>query len=237
MLEGKTILVTGGTGQLGRAVCRELLLHGATVLTHFRREKKRRELLGFVGDLAQRRLQLDAVNPLSPEAAQEWVQSVLSGHDRIHGFVHTLGGIHPKQSVSRLSPEIWRSQFVLNLDSAFYMARALLPHFLQHRSGKLVFVSALGGLHGKAELAAYSAAKSGLIRLAEALAEETRDQNIQVNVVAPGILKTAENLSWGSEADAARWVPPERLAKVIAFLLSPASDDLTGVTIPVPGKM
>ena len=236
-MEGKIILITGGTGQIGRVLCKVLLAEGAQVVTHYRTETRREELEEFVGaDLAVN-LHLSARDPLSPDDVSSWIHETLAVLGRIDGAVHTIGGIHPRQPAHQLAIETWTQSLALNLDSAFFLARALLPHFLERGQGKLVFVSALAGLKGKAQYAAYSAAKGGLIRFAEALAEETKRHNVQVNVVAPGILRTPANLSWGSTEDAQNWVEPERFARTVLFLLSPDGDDITGATLPVTGGM
>jgi NAD(P)-dependent dehydrogenase (short-subunit alcohol dehydrogenase family) len=86
-------------------------------------------------------------------------------------------------------------------------------------------------------MGAYAASKSAVLRLTEALAEETKERGLNVNAVLPGIIDTPANRADMPAADTSRWVTPQALADVVAFLLSDAARAITGVGIPVMGRL
>jgi NAD(P)-dependent dehydrogenase (short-subunit alcohol dehydrogenase family) len=123
----------------------------------------------------------------------------------------------------------------LNVDSVLTSVRAVVPILLGQGGGKIINVGAIGGLTGRAHMAAYSAAKSAVIRLTEAMALELRERNINVNCVLPSIIDTPQNRTAMPDADPKRWVAPEALADVIVFLASNRSRAVHGAAIPVVG--
>jgi NAD(P)-dependent dehydrogenase (short-subunit alcohol dehydrogenase family) len=103
--------------------------------------------------------------------------------------------------------------------------------------GRIVTVASRSGLKGDPGLAAYNASKSVALRLTESLAAEVADKGITVNAVLPSVIDTPQNRAGGaSEEEAAKWVKPESIADVIAFLLSDAARDISGASIPIYGR-
>jgi|Deesub1362B_J571_1020462.scaffolds.fasta_scaffold00887_6 NAD(P)-dependent dehydrogenase (short-subunit alcohol dehydrogenase family) len=237
MLDNKVILISGGTGQLGQPLCRKLLLYGASLSTNYRSEKKKRELEESLLPAERNRLFFFHLDQFTEKTIQQWISVTLEHYGELNGLVHTVGGIHPKVHLWEMDVSTWRQSFELNVDTAFLLAKLALPVFLKQQNGSMVFVSALAGLKGRAQLAAYSAAKGALLRLVESIAAETGMKGIRTNAVVPSILKTSANLSWASEKEQEKWVPPEDLAEVIAFLLSDRSAAIQGAVIPVLGKL
>ncbi|HEY5798576.1 MAG TPA: SDR family oxidoreductase, partial [Burkholderiaceae bacterium] len=117
-------------------------------------------------------------------------------------------------------------------------AQAALPHLLA-ASGRraIVNVGALAALKGEMGKGAYAAAKAGVLRFTEALAEELKERDITVNAVLPSIIDTPANRADMGDAQAARWVAPDALAAAIAFLLADDSRAVTGACLPVAGRV
>jgi NAD(P)-dependent dehydrogenase (short-subunit alcohol dehydrogenase family) len=115
------------------------------------------------------------------------------------------------------------------------IAQALVPHLVQQGGGSIVTVGATAAAKGAARMGAYGASKSALIRLTEAMAAELKDHRIRVNCVLPSIIDTPDNRAAMPESDASRWVAPQALAEVIAFLCSDAARAIHGAAIPVTG--
>ena len=126
--------------------------------------------------------------------------------------------------------------FHINLATALSMTRAALPH-LKSAKGAIVNVGANAAAKAAAGMGAYTASKAGVHKLTESLAEELKDEGVRVNAVLPSILDTPANRADMGEADAARWVTPAALAKVIAFLLSADAAPITGALLPVTGRV
>ena len=125
----------------------------------------------------------------------------------------------------------------LNARTLVHVAHAVVPGMCERGSGKIVTVGAAAAARGAAHMGAYCAAKSALIRLTEAMSAELKDQGINVNCVLPSIIDTPDNRSAMPDADASRWVAPQALAEVIAFLGSDGARAIHGAAIPVTGRL
>jgi NAD(P)-dependent dehydrogenase (short-subunit alcohol dehydrogenase family) len=129
----------------------------------------------------------------------------------------------------------WNFLFDVNVRTLLNMAYAVVPRLLERGGGKVVNVGAFAAQKGVAQMGAYVAAKSTVIRLTETMAAELREKNINVNCVLPTTLDTPENRASMPKADPARWVALPDLANVIAFLCSDAARAIHGAAIPVTG--
>ena len=167
--------------------------------------------------------------------AARWTRS--SAHfGGLDGLVNTAGGFR-YETIETGSVESWDRLYAINVRTALLASQAALPHLVARGGGRIVFVGANAAGHAGLGMGAYAAAKSGVARLTEALAEEFKDRGITVNAVLPSILDTPANRADMPKADPARWVTPAALAQVIVFLLSDASAPITGALIPVKGRV
>ena len=218
----RVVLVTGAAGALGQAVVDTFAQAGATVAqldvvpldnTHY----------SAICDLT------DA------EACTAAVSSVVTQLGRVDVLANIAGGFTMGERVHETSAETWDFMFNLNALSVLNMARAVVPTLLAQGGGKLVNVGARAGLHGAGLMGAYSASKSVVIRLTESLADELKEQGINVNCVLPSIIDTERNRADMPDADFSRWVAPSALARVVLFLASSAADPIHGAALPVDG--
>jgi NAD(P)-dependent dehydrogenase (short-subunit alcohol dehydrogenase family) len=125
----------------------------------------------------------------------------------------------------------------MNLRSAVVSCKCALPALLERGAGRIINIGA-GAAAARAGLGmgAYTASKAGVQRLTEALAEELKDRQVTVNAVLPGTIDTPRNRLDMPKADFSRWVPPEKIARVIVFLASEDASAITGASIPVFGR-
>jgi NAD(P)-dependent dehydrogenase (short-subunit alcohol dehydrogenase family) len=222
----RTVMLTGAAGNLGRAVAGAFAATGANlVLLDLKR-----------GDLQDGERQLfitaDLLDAQSVAAA---VAKAVQRFKRIDVLCNIAGGFRMGPPVHETSDKDWDFLFDVNARTVLNMSRAVVPVMLEGRGGKIVNVGAFAAQKGAAQMGAYVASKSAVIRLTEAMAAELRERNINVNCVLPTIIDTPENRAAMPKADAKRWVAPQALADVILFLASDAARAVHGAALPVTG--
>lgn len=175
-------------------------------------------------------------------AAGRVVEQVIEEAGRLDVLVNNAG-ISRDHVIWKMSEAEWDEVLAVNLKGAFNFLHAAAPVFRQQRSGKVVNVSSINGLRGKAGLANYASAKAGLVALTRTTARELGASNVNVNAVAPGMIETpltmnlpAEVLEQSKrEAALGRLGRPQDVANVIFFLCSEQARQITGQVIVVDG--
>ncbi|MEJ8835378.1 SDR family oxidoreductase [Ramlibacter sp. AN1133] len=228
--QDRTVMVTGAAGHLGRAVAATFRARGA-----------RLALVGHDAASLRHAFPEDAGTLLLAADLRETAQvraatgEAVDRFGRIDALCHLAGGFRMGQAVHETTPATWDFLMDVNARSLVHVAQALVPHLIEQGGGSIVTVGAGAALKGAAHMGAYSASKSALIRLTESMAAELKEHRINVNCVLPSIIDTADNRAAMPEADPSRWVAPEALAQVIAFLCSDAARAIHGAAIPVTG--
>lgn len=230
-LAGQRALVSGGSGGIGAAVVAQLLKAGAEVSSLDRPDCP-------VPDGA-RGIGCDLADPHQLEQAL----AVLVDKGLAPDLLIHCAGITRDRVVWKLSDQAWSEVLRVNLDSAFQLIRALVPAMREKGSGRIVLVSSINGERGKIGQANYTASKAGLIALARTTAKETGRFGIRVNVVAPGLIRTAmtrelpaEILERAVEETALGQLgEPEDVAAAVLFLCAPMSRHITGQVLRVDG--
>jgi NAD(P)-dependent dehydrogenase (short-subunit alcohol dehydrogenase family) len=219
---GRVVLITGAAGALGQAAAARFAEDGATLA-----------LLDVIAIAGPHFAQTcDLTDPAACEAA---VKAVVAKLGTVDVLVNIAGGFAMGEAVHETTAATWDFLMGLNAQSVLNMARATVPVMLAAGHGRIVNIGAGPGQHGVARMGAYSASKSVVIRLTEAMAGELKHQGINVNCVVPSIIDTARNRADMPDADFSTWVRPEALARVIAFLASDAATPIHGVALPVTG--
>ncbi len=229
--EGKICLITGAAGNLGRAVAAAFASAGASLVLIDLDDKVLRSAFGRDDErkLVVRADLLDAASVAQAVAAVRF--------PGIDVLCNIAGGFRMGQPVHETPENVWELMLDLNAKSVINTARAVVPKMLAAGRGKIVNIGAVAGLAGKANMGAYSASKSAVIRLTESMSAELRDKGINVNCVLPSIIDTPQNRADMPKADPLRWVGPDALAEVILFLASDAARAIHGAAIPVAGRV
>jgi NAD(P)-dependent dehydrogenase (short-subunit alcohol dehydrogenase family) len=229
--KGQTVIITGAAGNLGHAVAAAFAAAGANlVLLDLNEDALKKTPTAGASDVLRQRVDLsDAV---SIAAA---VDAAIKRFGRIDALCNLAGGFHMGEKVHEITADKWDFMMELNAGSVLRMAQAVVPHMLKAGGGRIVNIGANSALGGKAEMGAYIASKSAVIRLTETMAAELRGHNINVNCVLPSIIDTPQNRAAMPKADPRKWVAPEALADVLLFLCSPAARAIHGAAIPVVG--
>lgn len=224
-LEGKVVVVTGGLGTLGRAVSGAAARAGATAIA-----------VDVVdGEPAAGVESSPALDLGDAKATDAALAAIAKKYGRIDALVNIAGGFR-WETVTDGSIDTWDMLYQMNVRTAVNASRASLAHF-PDSGGRIVSIAAAGIFRADMGMGAYTASKSGVARLTEALAEELKSRDITVNAVLPSIIDTAPNRKDMPDADFSAWVAPADLAEVILFLISDRASAVTGALIPVTGRV
>lgn len=241
-LVGKRILITGASSGIGRACAIECSKLGAEIVLVARREA---ELQKTKNALAEGRHHIRVIDLAIGEKLVGWCKEVTSHVGTIDGIVHAAG-ISKTLPVRATSFDDYRAVMNTNLDAAFFLAKGIRQRGVRGISCSIVFIGSVMSLVGQPGLVAYSASKSALVSMTKSLALELANENIRVNLLAPGHVQTA--MAMQAEAS----IPPEAMetiaknhplgigrpddiAHAAAYLLSDASRWVTGTTMIVDG--
>lgn len=236
-LKEKVAVVTGATGALGRIVTKALLEHGAHVISTYREEGKRSELLDFLGKTSAMvtSVQTDVTNESSVQAL---LQNVIDKHGRVDFLLNIVGAYKGGTDIASTKESDWDFMMNVNLKSAFLCCKATLPHMIRQNLGKIINVSSRTAVEKRfrSKSGAYAVSKAGIIVLTETIADEVKKYDINVNCIMPSSIDTPDNRRNLPDADFSKWVKPEEIVKVILFLLSDDSKTVSGASVPVYGK-
>ncbi len=231
----RVVMVAGTSGNLGRAVARAFLAAGANLVLLDRAPDRLPSLFPELAGSPEHLL-LGAVDANDAAQVQQAVETALTRLGRIDILANTVGGWQGGKPVHETPLETWEAMLNLNARPAFILSRAVVPVMLAQGGGRIIHTAARAALAGSGKGAAYSAAKSAVVRLVESLAAELRDKRITVNCVLPGTIDTPQNRAAMPQADHSRWVPPEAIANLFLFLASDAAWPISGAAIPVYGR-
>ncbi len=232
---GKVVMVTGGTGNLGSATARAFLAAGAHLVPVDRSPEALQDLYADLAGSPDHYL-AGGVDLTDPASVQNAVAAAVNQFGRIDVLANTVGGYRAGTPLHETPLDTLDFMFNLNVRTAFIVSQAVIPHMLQQQAGKIIHVAARAGLEGKKNMAAYTAAKSAVIRLTESMAAELKTGGINVNCILPGTIDTPQNRAEMPDANFSRWVSPEALADVILFLASDAARAIHGAALPVYGQ-
>ena len=257
-LEGKTALVTGGSRGIGRAIVTELAAAGAAIVFGYNTGAD--EAGALAEEVGARAVQADvssaegAAEALAAELGSSAVQADVSSADDAKRLVEEAGdldilvnnaGLTRDGLLARMSDDDWRAVIDTNLSSVFYTCRAVTRPMMKKRSGSIVNISSIVGVHGNWGQTNYAASKAGIIGFTKSLARELGSRNIRANVVAPGYVKTQLTDVLPEEATGAmlentplgRLGDPEDVAGAVRFLCSDAASFITGEVLLVDGGL
>jgi NAD(P)-dependent dehydrogenase (short-subunit alcohol dehydrogenase family) len=223
-MQGKVVVVTGGFGVLGRAVAEAAAAKGASVA--------RLDIAPAPAAPLPGGADFGGVDITEAGAAASAVAAIVQRLGGIDVLVNVAGGF-VWQTVQDGGADTWGRMFRLNVTTAVTMTTAALPELLARPGARIINIGAGAAAKAAAGMGAYAAAKSGVARLTESLAEELAAHDITVNAVLPSIIDTPRNRADMPNADTSTWVKPEALAEVILFLASPAARAISGALVPV----
>jgi 2-deoxy-D-gluconate 3-dehydrogenase len=243
-LTGRVAIVTGGNGGIGLGMAKGLAAAGAAVVIAARNRAKSESAVAELERLGTRAafIPLDVADPQSCRAM---VTESAERLGRLDILVNNAG-MSIRKPPESYTIEEWHRVLDTNLTGALVCCQAAYPHMQRQGGGKIINIGSMMAIFGAAYAAAYSASKGAIVQLTKSLATAWAKDNLQVNAVLPGWIDTeltrdARHQVPGlnerilNRTPAGRWGVPDDLAGVAVFLSGPASDFVTGATIPVDG--
>jgi NAD(P)-dependent dehydrogenase (short-subunit alcohol dehydrogenase family) len=226
-MNGRAVVVTGGTGALGAAVTRGFLEDGWRVVVPWVVE-------GELDRLDEHeRLDLVRADLFDPAAVRGVIEAA---GPSLRGVVNLVGGFAEHGRIHETPIETFEEQLRLNLRPGYLMSAAALPAMLRAGGGAIVCVSSRAARRPFPGAAGYIVSKAAVLALVDTLDAEYRTDGIRVNAVLPSVIDTPANRRAMPDADFETWVRPERIAAVIRFLCSDDASAVSGGHLPVYGE-
>jgi len=237
-------LVTGGTGGIGTAICKQLHDDGYQVVAgyyhggnHDKAQTWQDKLKNEGYDIA-----LAYGNIRDFASCEACIEGIRKDFGTIDVLINN-GGITRDTTLRKMSPEYWHDAIETNLTSVFYMTRLVINDMLEKKWGRIVNISSINGEKGQFGQANYSAAKAGMYGFTKAVAQEVASKGITVNTVSPGYIATSMIMDVPEEIreeirkgiPVGRFGEPEDIARVVSFLADDKAGFVTGANISANG--
>lgn len=244
LLEGKVAVVTGAARGIGRAVALYFAENGADIaFTDLAVDDNAKATEEAIKNLGVR-CKAYASNAADFNQTHEVVEEIMRDFGRIDVLVNNAG-ITRDGLMLKMDEKQWDMVLNVNLKSAFNFIHAVTPIMMRQKSGSIINMSSVVGVHGNAGQANYSASKAGMIGLAKSIALELGSRGVRANAIAPGFIITemtdklpdAVKEDWNKKIPLRRGGTPEEIAKVALFLASDLSSYVSGQVIEVNGAM
>jgi NAD(P)-dependent dehydrogenase (short-subunit alcohol dehydrogenase family) len=221
-MEGKVVVVAGGSGGLGQRVVPTFRKAGARVITADRHPPAALVKDGTAGQ----------VDVTDENDVRRLVEEVLRRESRIDALVNLVGGFTTGRVVET-DHTVWNRMLTMNLTAAFILSKAVLPPMLERRAGRIIHIAARAAAEPFPGAAAYVVSKAGLAALIRALSLEISGSGVTVNGILPTTIDTQANRDSMPDADVSNWVKPDSIAQLIGFLLSDNAAQINGALVPI----
>lgn len=222
-MNGRSIIVTGGFGVLGRAVSAAFARHGDRVA--------RIDVASSAPDAVPDGFDLPGVDLTNIAAVRTAVAQIVDQFGGVDVLVNIAGGF-VWETLEAGEIETWQNMFAMNLQSTIVATKAALTAVKASSEGRIINIGAGAAIRADSGMGAYAASKSGVHRLTEALASECAGSTVTVNAILPSIIDTPTNRLDMPDADFSTWVQPEAIADIALFLASPSARAISGALVP-----
>jgi NAD(P)-dependent dehydrogenase (short-subunit alcohol dehydrogenase family) len=229
--KGKTAMIAGGTGGLGRAVALAFLREGAAVHVTYRSEEEFSAVKHAEGD-AGAALHGHRVDVTHDPQMADLFRTI----GRLDILVNAVGAYTGGAPLWQTHIAVFGEMMSLNVQSGFVLLRNAVPAMLAHGSGAIVNVSSRAAVDHAAGASAYAASKAAAVAMTDSLAADLKGTGVRANTVLPSIIDTQANRNAMPDADYSKWPKPDEIAAVILFLCSDEAKLIHGAAVPVYGN-
>jgi NAD(P)-dependent dehydrogenase (short-subunit alcohol dehydrogenase family) len=226
----KVIIVTGVSGNLGRAVAAKFLSGGCYVIGTVVPNDP------VAVTIKDKNFETAVVDLVNEEATAQFVAEVIEKHGQVDAAVLTVGGFAMGKISDTRTPDIAK-QFKLNFETAYNTARPVFSQMMKQKNGRIFMIGSRpgSGMHNSKGMVAYGLSKSLVFRLAELMNDEAKGSNVVTCVVVPSTIDTPQNRQSMPDADFSKWVKARDLASLVLFLCSEEGKVMNGAAIPAYG--
>lgn len=232
-LKNLVAVITGGTGALGTVIARKLLSEGCRIAIPYASsgspDRLPPELKTNRGVLVHR-----ADFSIEADVAA-FFDAVVVRFGTVDILVNAAGGYVGGKTIADTPFPDWERALAMNLTTTFLACRAALRTMMPRGSGRIVSIAAMTALEPAARKGAYAVSKGGVVTLTETIAQEVEGTDITVNAIAPSTILTEANKEWMTKGDETKWVTPEEIASLVAYLCSHEARSMSGNTVRMYG--
>jgi NAD(P)-dependent dehydrogenase (short-subunit alcohol dehydrogenase family) len=221
-VDGKVVLIAGGSGALGQTVVPAFSKAGTQVITVDRNPPS----IQVGGRVAMKADVTDEAD------VQRLVDDVIRTRGRIDALINLVGGFSTGR-VIETDASLWQRMLTMNVTAAFLLSKAVLPHMVARGTGRIVHVAAWAAVEPFPGAAAYIVSKASLLALINVLALELSGSGVTVNGVLPNTIDTPANRASMPQTDPSTWTKPESIADTLLFLVSEEARQISGAAIPI----
>jgi NAD(P)-dependent dehydrogenase (short-subunit alcohol dehydrogenase family) len=232
---GKLVLVTGGTGGLGRAVSLAFLGEGARVIVTYRNQKEMDELKR-VGDSNNLSLAGHRVDVTDEAAVNQLVLDIADQHGNLDVLVNTIGAYAGGAKLWEADPREFDRMLTFNLRSGYTLLRAFVPAMVKLGRGAIINVASRAAVDHAGGAAGYASSKAAAVAMIDSLAADLKGTGVRANSILPSIIDTEANRKAMPTADFTQWPKPGDIARVILFLCSDDARLIHCAAVPVYGN-
>lgn len=243
-LKDRVAIITGGARGIGKKISQAFLEEGAFVYIFDVNQEEGARTIDEFQSAYDNKVNFFKVDITDEKGVEQSIKKIIEAEGRIDILVNNAG-ITRDNLILRMSLKDWKKVIDINLTGAFICSKHTVKYMVKNRSGKIINISSIVGVHGNAGQSNYSSSKAGIIGLTKTLARELAGRNILVNAIAPGYIETemTEKLSDKIKEKLMEQIPTGRLgsvddvAKTALFLASDDSNYITGTVINLDGGM
>ncbi|TET13688.1 MAG: 3-oxoacyl-[acyl-carrier-protein] reductase [Actinobacteria bacterium] len=243
-LKDRVAIITGGARGIGKKISQTFLEEGASVYIFDVNQEEGVKTVSEFQLAYDNKVNFFKVDITDEKGVEQSIKKIIEAEGRIDILVNNAG-ITRDNLILRMSLKDWKKVIDINLTGAFICSKHTVKYMVKKRSGKIINISSIVGVHGNAGQSNYSSSKAGIIGLTKTLARELAGRNILVNAIAPGYIETemTEKLSDKIKEKLMEQIPSGRLgsvddvAKTALFLASDDSNYITGTVINLDGGM